>query len=422
MFRGISSKKMVLKMAREGMLCFLGTGGMELSNIEDNIKVIQSQIGNKQYGMNLLHSPFHLKAEEKLVDLYLKYKIPIVEASAFIRMSPALIRYRLSGLKIENGILVKQNKIIGKVSRPEVAEAFLSPAPQKIVKKLLEENKITAEQADLSSKVPIADALCVEADSGGHTDSGIAYTLIPAITKLRDNLVAKFAYPQKIFIGAAGGIGTPDAAAAAFILGADFITTGSINQCSVEANTSELVKDMLQNMNVQDTAYAPAGDMFELGSKVQVLRKGVFFPARANKLYELYRYHNSLDDIDEKTRNQLQDKFFKKSFQDIYDETCNFFEKSDPEEIQKAEKNPKHKMALIFRWFFWHSTNVAIKGVESEKVNFQIHTGPALGSFNQWVKGTDLEDWRSRHVDKIAIKIMTETADLLNQRFEKFKN
>ncbi|KPA08942.1 permease [Candidatus Magnetomorum sp. HK-1] len=418
MFRGISSKEMVIAMSKAGMMCFLGTGGMDISVIEENIKAIQGQVGEKSYGMNLLHSPFNLNAEEKRVDLYLKYKVPIIEASAFIRMTPALIRYRLSGLSIEKGKLVKGNKVIGKISRPEVAEAFLSPAPEKIVKKLLAENKITPEQAELASKVPVADALCIEADSGGHTDAGIAYTLMPAITKLRDNMVTKFAYPQQVFIGAAGGIGTPAAAAAAFILGADFILTGSINQCSVEANTSDVVKDMLQNMNVQDTEYAPAGDMFELGSKVQVLRKGVFFPARANKLYELYKQHNSLDDIDEKTRKQLQDKFFKKTFNEIYDETRQFFQKNDPEEIQKAEKNSKHKMALVFRWFFWHSTNMAINGVASEKVNFQIHTGPALGSFNQWVKGSDIEDWRSRHVDKIAIKLMTETAHFLNKRFE----
>ncbi|MBF0449508.1 MAG: ACP S-malonyltransferase [Candidatus Magnetomorum sp.] len=418
MFRGISSKEMVIAMGKAGMMGFLGTGGMDLSVIEDTIKIIQKELGSKSYGMNLLHSPFNLAAEEKCVDLYLKYNVPMIEASAFIRMTPALIKYRLSGLHLENGSIVAKHKIIGKISRPEVAEAFLSPAPEKIVKKLIAENKITSEQAELSTKIPVADALCVEADSGGHTDAGIAYTLMPSITKLRDEMVAKYGYPQKIFIGAAGGIGTPAAAAAAFILGADFILTGSINQCTVEADTSDMVKDMLQNMNVQDTEYAPAGDMFELGAKVQVLRKGVFFPARANKLYELYRQNNSLDEIDQKTQHQLQDKFFKKSFDDIYEQTRQYFLKNDPDEIQKAENNPKHKMALVFRWYFWHSTNMALKGVASEKVNFQIHTGPALGAFNQWVKRTDLENWTSRHVDKLAIKMMTDTAHFLNQRFE----
>ena len=72
------------------------------------------------------------------------------------------------------------------------------------------------------------------------------------------------------------GIGTPEAAAAAFLLGAEFIGTGSINQCTVEAGTSDSVKDLLQEANVQDTSYAPAGDMFEAGARVQVLKKACF--------------------------------------------------------------------------------------------------------------------------------------------------
>ncbi len=69
-------------------------------------------------------------------------------------------------------------------------------------------------------------------------------------------MMKKYRYGKTVRIGAAGGIGTPEAAMAAFMLGADFIVTGSINQCTVEAATSGLVKDLLQQMNVQDTAYA----------------------------------------------------------------------------------------------------------------------------------------------------------------------
>lgn len=59
--------------------------------------------------------------------------------------------------------------------------------------------------------------------------------------------------------------------------------TGSINQCTVEAGTSDDVKDLLQQLNIQDTDYAPAGDMFEMGAKIQVMKKGVFSrPGRIN--------------------------------------------------------------------------------------------------------------------------------------------
>ncbi len=202
---------------------------------------------------------------------------------------------------------------------------------------------------------------------------------------------------------------------ASFMLGADFILTGSINQCTVEAATSDKVKDLLQQMNVQDTAYAPAGDMFESGSKVQVLKKGVFFPARANKLYELYQRYGSIRELDVKMLAQLEEKYFKRSIEDIYKEITLHYPAAD---IEKAEQNPKHKMALIFRWYFRYSSKLAISGSEHSKVDYQIHCGPALGAFNQWVKGSQLENWRNRHVDEIAKKLLTETAVLLHERMQ----
>jgi trans-AT polyketide synthase/acyltransferase/oxidoreductase domain-containing protein len=415
MFRGIASEQLVVKVARAGMLGFYGAGGLRLPKIEEAIRLIQKELCNREsYGMNLLHNPTNPLLEEQTVNLYLKYQVTIVEASAFMSITPALIIYRGRGLKraLADQITIG-NRVIAKVSRPEVAEAFLSPAPERLVGKLLQEQKITHEEAALLSRIPMADDISVEADSGGHTDLGVAYALMPAIVQLRDEMMKKYQYTKRVRIGAAGGIGTPAAASAAVILGADFIVTGSINQCTVEAGTSDSAKDLLQQANVQDTDYAPAGDMFELGARIQVLKKSLFFPARANKLYELYRHYHSLDDIDEKTRNMLQTKFFYRSFDDIFEELKSTYPSS---EIEKAEHNPRYKMVLIFKWYFNYSSRLALIGSPEHKVDYQIHCGPALGSFNQWVKKTELEDWRNRHVDEIGIKLIMETATLLNQR------
>jgi len=419
MYKGVSSKEMVVKLGNAGLMGYLGTGGLDLNTIEEAIRFIQAELNNSQaYGLNLLNNPNNPEKVERFVDLLLKYGVKKIEASAYISATPSLVRFRLKGLKKnQDGIFEVTNKVMGKVSRPEVAQMFLSPAPEAIINQLLAGNKITAEQAEFAKTLPLADAICVEADSGGHTDGGVAYTLLPAIIKLRDEMGKKYQDHKKVYIGAAGGIGTPEAAAAAFILGADFILTGSINQCSVESGASDLVKDLLQQINVQDTAYAPAGDMFELGARVQVLKKGLFFPSRANKLYELYRLYNSLDEIDEKTRNQLQEKYFKRSFESIYEE-CKKFYASDV--IEKAEINSKHKMALIFRWYFGYSTRLAMEGKKENKVDFQVHCGPALGAFNQWVRGTQLENWQQRHVDELAVKLLNETAEILNQRFYEY--
>ncbi|MCY8867584.1 ACP S-malonyltransferase [Bacillus inaquosorum] len=417
MYRGIASKEMVVKLSRAGMMGFFGTGGLSLNEVEDAILTIQVELGEGQaYGINLVHNMKHTESEEKMIDLLLKHQVRNVEASAFLSVTPALVRYRAKGVRRNpNGDVICSNRLIAKISRPEVAESFLSPAPENMLQKLLGENKITVSEAELLRRIPMADDICVEADSGGHTDSGVAYSLMPAMTSLRDEMMKKYQYPKKVRVGAAGGIGTPDAAMAAFMLGADFIVTGSINQCTVEAATSDKVKDLLQQMNVQDTAYAPAGDMFESGSKVQVLKKGVFFPARANKLYELYQRYGSIRELDAKTLTQLEEKYFKRSIEDIYEDMTLHYPAA---EIEKAEQNPKHKMALIFRWYFRYSSNLAISGNEHSKVDYQIHCGPALGAFNQWVKGSELENWRNRHVDEIGKKLMTETAALLHERMQ----
>jgi trans-AT polyketide synthase/acyltransferase/oxidoreductase domain-containing protein len=74
-------------------------------------------------------------------------------------------------------------------------------------------------------------------------------------------------------------------------------------------------------------------------------------------------------------------------------------------------------MALIFRWYFGYSTQLALSGDSKRRVDYQIHCGPALGAFNQWVKGTELENWRNRHVDVIAGRY-DSTAELFKRRLE----
>jgi trans-AT polyketide synthase, acyltransferase and oxidoreductase domains len=419
MYRGIASKELVVAIGKAGLLGFLGTGGRDLDAIERDIVFIRESLGpDGVYGMNLISHPQDPQLEEATVELYQKHGIACVEAAAFTRMTPALVLYRLRGVRSSgDGTIECRHKVIAKVSRPEVAEAFLSPPPADIVRKLLGEGRITQEQAELAPYVAMSSDVCVEADSGGHTDRGNATVLLPAMQSLKKEIEARHRYGERIHVGLAGGIGTPQAAAAAFMMGADFILTGSINQCTVEAGTSDAVKDMLQTINVQDTDYAPAGDMFEQGARVQVLRKGVLFPARANKLHLLYSRYDGWEDIPEKVRTQLETTCFRKPFAELWREVQEHHRRKGRQAtLDKAASDRKHKMALVFRWYFAWSSRVAIDGDESNQVDFQVHTGPALGAFNQWVKGSELEPWRNRHVALIAEKLMQETAALLDRR------
>lgn len=422
MYRGIATPRLVVRMGKAGLLGFFGTGGLPFSEIEQGLRYIQGELRHGEaYGLNLLANYAYPALERQTVDLYLRYNVKLIEAAAFMQVTPALVLFRLKGLQRgADGKVHATHRILAKVSRPEVAEAFMSPAPAHIVQQLFNEGQISAEQMEAAKYVPVAEDICIEADSGGHTDGGIPSVLFPAMLGLKNAMQAQFAYSEPICMGLAGGIGTPEAAAAAFVMGADFILTGSINQCTVDAGTSDDVKLLLQDINVQDTDYAPAGDMFETGARVQVMKKGLFFPTRANKLFSLYTHYGSLDEIPEKTRKQIQSTYFKKTFDDVWQETRIYLESHDLlHEIVKAEANPKHKMALVFRWYFGHSSRLALSGATEDRINYQVHTGPALGAFNQWVKGTALEPWTARHADEIGKKLLDETAAYLNRSLDR---
>ncbi len=419
MSHGVSSKELTVAMGKAGMLAFYGSEGLPLDRVESDIRAIQQELGaGGRYGVNLPANIADPTAEDALVDLLLKLGVGLVEATGFLQMTPALVRYRLHGArKRGDGGFDLPNRVIGRAARPEVASAFMSPAPERIVKKLLDAGKITGEQAEAARTVPVAADLCAAADGGGPTDQSVAYALMPAMFVLRQELADKHGYDRPIYLGASGGVGAPEAAAAAFTLGADFIMTGYVNQCTVESGANDAVKSMLQDINVQDTAYAPDGELFEMGAKAQVLKKGLFFPARANKLYALYQHYGSLEELDAKTRDQLQNKYFKRSFDQIWEEVKNHLRQTRPDEIQKAEQNPKHRMLHVFKWYFRHGRQLALSGSAEQKVDYLVYCGAASGALNQWLKATPFESWRQRRVAEVSAKLMTETADLLNSRF-----
>lgn len=414
MFRGVASVDLVRRLGESGLLGFFGAGGLKLGEVDDAIASLKASLGPSGWGMNLIHSLDDPAAEQATVDLYLKHEVRFVEAAAYLQVTAPLVQLRFAGARLRDGVPEARVRIVAKVSRPETAAAFLRPAPPELVAALVRRGALTEAEAAIAARLPMSEDICVESDSAGHTDAGVALTLLPALSRLRDELQRANGYPRAIRVGAAGGLGAPEAVAAAFVLGADFVLTGSVNQCTPEAGTSDMVKDMLAALDVQDTAYAPAGDMFEVGSRVQVVRKGTLFAARANKLYDLYRRHGSLDEIEPRLRETLERNYFRRTMDEVWQQVREYHRQSGhSEELERAEREPRHKMALVFRWYFAHSAALAAQGSAQDKVNFQVHCGPAMGSFNRLVVGTELADWRNRHVDQIAELLMRGAAERL---------
>jgi len=259
----------------------------------------------------------------------------------------------------------------------------------------------------------MAQDVTAEADSGGHTDNRPAITLIPTLIALRDRLQQHYGYELKLRVGAAGGVATPASAAAAFTMGAAYVLTGSINQACVESGSSDTVRQMLAEAGQADVAMAPAADMFEMGVKVQVLKRGTMFAMRAAKLYELYRGYNALSEIPEAQKMILERDFFRASIDEIWRQTRDFFLKRDPSQVDRAEKDSKHKMALVFRWYLGQSSRWANAGEPTRKMDYQVWCGPAMGAFNEWAKGSFLEKAKSRRVVDVALNILTGAAVLM---------
>lgn len=403
MANGIASEPLVEAMARAGMLGIFGAAGLSPARVAQAVERLQSALGTIPHGYNLIHSPNESHLEDAIVDLYLAQGVRLVEASAFLQLTPAIVRYRLHGIHRDaDGNVVTPNRVIAKVSREEIAEKFMSPAPEKILRGLLEAGKITAEQADLAALVPVAQDVTAEADSGGHTDHRPAIALLPALCSLRDRMQTQFGYTQRLRIGLGGGIATPESAAAAFAMGAAYVVTGSINQACVESGSSDTVRTMLAAARQADVARAPAADMFEMGVTVQVLKRGTMFPMRAQKLYELYRACDSMDAIPAAEREKLEKTVFRFPLDEVWTQTRKFFEERDPRQIERAEKNPKHKMALVFRWYLGQSSNWANRGVADRVMDYQIWCGPAMGAFNEWAAGTFLEAPANRKVADVG--------------------
>ena len=418
MANGIGSVEIVEAMARAGMLGFFGAAGLSIGRIASAVDRLQSSVGELPHGFNLIHSPGEPRHETEVVELYLARGVRLVEASAYLDLTLPVVRFRTAGIHLgANGQVIAPNRIIAKVSRVEVATRFFSPPTEKMLAELVQAGHLSDEQARLARRVPVAQDITAEADSGGHTDNRPAITLIPTLIALRDRLQAEHRYDVPLRVGAAGGIATPASCAAAFLMGAAYVMTGSINQACRESGSSDLVREMLAQAEQADVIMAPAADMFEMGVKLQVLKRGTMFAMRAARLYELYRAYPSLDAIPAADRATIEKTIFRAPLADIWAETEAFWRDRDPAQVGRALKEPRHKMALVFRWYLGLSSRWANAGDPGRKVDYQVWCGPSMGAFNEWTRGTFLEDWRDRRVVTVAGSLLHGAAVLTRVHF-----
>ena len=414
MANGIATTRLVVAMARAGCLGFFGAGGLEVTRVEENLAFLNRELGDRlPWGCNLIHSPGEPGLEMAVVEACLRYGVRRIEASAFMAMQPSVVRFAASGLTRDvAGRIQRANQVFAKLSRPEVARPFLEPAPEPILRDLVQRSLLTPEEAGLARLVPVAEDITVEADSGGHTDNRPLAALFPVIQGLRDAIAAERGYDRRIRVGAAGGIGTPAAVAAAFALGASYVLTGSINQACVESGLHPSGRDMLAEAGIADVIMAPAADMFEMGVNLQVLRRATLFGVRAKRLYELYRTYEAWERIPVEDRTKVEQQILQAPFETAWASARSFWQDRDPAQAVRAETDSRHKLALVFRAYLGLASRWAITGDPARRSDYQIWCGPAMGAFNQWAMGSFLAQPEARTVAQVAWNLLEGGAAL----------
>src|SRR5262249_39429708 len=109
------------------------------------------------------------------------------------------------------------------------------------------------------------------------------------------------------------------------------------------------------------------------------------------------------------------------SLDEIWAQTRSYWQQRDSSELARAEQDPKHRMALIFRWYLGKSSRWAIEGETTRRTDYQLWAGPAVGAFNRWAAravgesnggraGSFLAAASERKVTQIALNLLEGAA------------
>ncbi|MEO6084813.1 MAG: ACP S-malonyltransferase [Umezawaea sp.] len=378
MGHGVSGPDLLRALSGAGLLGFLGTTGRSPAEVGSDL----SSLTGCRYGINLPAGVEPSSAVARIVDLAVRHGVRFGEASAIGGVTAELVRWRFAG---------DVRDLMVKVPRLDLAKTFLRPARPELVDELLRTGSLTPVEAATARRLPVATDIVADSDSVWLSDSA-GSALLPAVLALRDST------SPSVRVGIGGGIATPLSLATALLSGCDFVVTGSINQCTPEARTSDAAKQVLSRLDVDDTVIAPAGEFFELGGRTRVVRKGTLFAVRAETLYSFYRTYGGVADFTPATRAVLEQDYFGRPLAEL---------------CAPDSQQGKSGMAALFRRYFSESLHHALSGAPDQTLNYQIPCGPAMGSFNRTVSGTPLAPWQNRHVDTVANHLIVGAGELI---------
>ena len=107
-------------MVRAGFVGAFGAAGLGLPEVVKAVDQLHRDLGDAPgWGVNLIHNPSEPALEWAIADTLVQTGVKLVEASAYLNISPAIVYYRARGLKRDpaTGAIVTGHRVIGKVSR-----------------------------------------------------------------------------------------------------------------------------------------------------------------------------------------------------------------------------------------------------------------------------------------------------------------
>lgn len=363
---GIASVPLVTRAAEAGCLAFYGAAGVPMPEVERALACLDPALS---VGVNVAHHP-HPTRDGALLRCVARHGLRFVEASGFLRPTPELLGYRFGGLADGEA----PRFLMVKLSRTEAAARWLAPPPLRTVRRAVDEGWLTAAEAEGCRGSALADALVLEGDSGGHTDRRSWLTLLPVVRAMGGN--------TPTWLGVAGGLGTPEAVAAALAAGADFALGGSVHQSCREAGVRGDVRRWLEDAGPEDFAYAPSPVRFGTSARVQVLGRPTPFARHAQRVEAIWKAGMPSPDDQGFLEARLGS-----SLEAAWARTAAWLEAHDPA-LLAAARGPRDELALMCRGWLARCARRAVDDDGSDDV--QVWCGPALAALNARTSGTPL--------------------------------
>jgi trans-AT polyketide synthase/acyltransferase/oxidoreductase domain-containing protein len=406
---GVSGADMVRVLGTSGSCGFLGLPGMSEQGAIDLIELASQACTGLPWGVSLgqMTQPSHWLS--RIIRCCLDKQVAYIELRDVLCLSADLVELRYAGTAPDG---TPARRMLIKVSSAELARLMLSPPPRSIVQQLLQAGRLTAEEAKWAVRLPIATDLAIDTDFSQSHAFGSAALLLPSVRCLADQAATSLALKSAVAVGVACGAGSPETAATAFMLGANFVMTGYANQSTIQAATSALSKEMLCQAGYDDITPALAADTFELELRSPVLRKSIFFAARGEKLLRLYQQYPSILSLPVHELEQLEQRYFHAPIANILAHALGRWPGAEGSR-NSDETDQRHQLASVFRWYLHQGAEWALQGDAAHVLDFRIPCGPEMGAFNTWMHRHEKPRWQDRDVGEINLMLHDDTLEFL---------